>query len=111
VLFAIVLRVRYGSFIDGASWISMGKVVVASIIAAAVSFFALRPLSVWFDLDRFAGVFAQGAIAGVLGGAVYIMLAWIMNIKELKVYLSSVKRQFAPKTLPFTEDRYTSQSK
>ncbi len=111
VLFAIVLRVRYGSFIDGASWISMGKVVVASIIAAAVSFFALRPLSVWFGLERFAGVFAQGAIAGILGGVVYIMLAWIMNIKELKVYLSSVKRQFAPKTLPFTEDRYTSQSK
>ena len=110
ILLPLAFRIRYGSFFRGEDAAGILKIFLAALACGAVAFMALRPLAIILDLNHFYGIFAQGLIAGLSGGLTYILVSWLLKISELNVFVASFRKQFMPKTIPFSQENITTSS-
>jgi prolipoprotein diacylglyceryltransferase len=66
----------------------VGKVVFSSfsagVIGAFAAYLALNAVDTYFDLDTFGGIFSQGAIGGVAGVSVTILVFKLLGSVELQ---------------------------
>ncbi|MEK7627785.1 MAG: murein biosynthesis integral membrane protein MurJ [Patescibacteria group bacterium] len=84
-IFGIMLKIKLGNI--GGKSILRGAVsfASASICAAVVSYFSLRLVAIFIDTHTVAGIFTQGAAAGVAGLIVYAMFALLFKCEEMYV--------------------------
>lgn len=88
---------------------SFMQIFSASVIMGFVSYEVLVLLSSPLDLNTFIGIFAQGAVAGVVGIVAGIAVLWIMGnteIREVKRVLNRriKRRRGAPAIAPDQEE-------
>ena len=72
--------------------ISSVKISLASLVAGMAAYQTLYFTAPLVDMRTFVGVFVQCAAAGIIGILIYILLAWILESKEL-ILLKGVLRR------------------
>lgn len=68
--------------------------LLGSLFMGIVAYFFLDFLDDLFNLGTFLGVFLQGAIAGVFGIASGVVLLWVIDNKEIKIVMRTLKNKF-----------------
>lgn len=82
-----------GEFREQKLFVSLGEILVSSTLVGVVSYGALHVLARMFDLNTFAGIFLQGAIAGVAGiAAGAAVLAYRRNAEFVQVWQAFHRR-------------------
>ncbi len=73
---------------------SVNKISVAAIVMAIFIQLIKTPLSHVVDMTKFWGIFTQGAVAGLIGLAIYAVICKLLNVEEMNQFQSSLKRKF-----------------
>lgn len=100
VLLWTPLRKSLGSLDEmriGRSFLVLG---LAGVACGAVVQFMKQIVVKFISLDTFFGVFSQGAIAGLLGLAVYALVAYLLKSEEMNEFLRGMKRRLFKKVKP-----------
>jgi len=69
------------------------KASIAALAMAVVVQFIKTPLAQIFNQDYFWGIFGQGAVAGIVGIAVYGLLCYVLKIPEFMDLVGSLKKR------------------
>ncbi|MEX1112498.1 MAG: murein biosynthesis integral membrane protein MurJ [Candidatus Andersenbacteria bacterium] len=78
-----MLHWRLHGFDDGQIIRSLAKIVLATIVSAAILQLLKYPIAMVVDMQRFWGVFMQLVITLTGGGAMYVWLCWLMQCDEI----------------------------
>lgn len=99
VLLWFFLHSSLGDLDDLRIIVSVFKFSVAAIVAGYIV--QIMKLVTWLfvDMDRFWGVFVQGAVSGIVGLLGYFFICFLLNSEELANFWESVKRKL-PKVGP-----------
>jgi hypothetical protein len=62
---------------------SLGVSFAASVIGAAATYGALQAFGPLLPLTTFLGIFSQGALSGLLGVLIWILVLWLLRSREL----------------------------
>lgn len=93
-LLALALRNVYKTLDGERILASLFKIMIAAIPMAVVIQILKYPLAKIFDQTHFMGIFAQGAVAGLAGLAVYVIICYILKVPELIQLKDSLKRRW-----------------
>ncbi len=74
-------------------FISLVKISLASLVAGMAAYQTLYFIVPLVDMKTFIGVLVQGSAAGVIGILIYLLLAWILESKELILLKSTLRRR------------------
>lgn len=100
----IALRRKIGA-LDGRKIIdSTARIVFASLGGGLVAYFFLQYLDQFIPTEKFWGIFSQGAIAGLAGLIGYVVLGYVLNLEEMFVFISSIKRRLFKSVKVLAED-------
>ena len=89
-----VLRSKFDSLDDKNIVISVFKISLASFAAGIVAQL-FKYISVRFiPLDTFLGVFFQLALSGIIGIIIFILMSYLLKIKEFHYFKDSFRRKF-----------------
>jgi len=73
---------------------SLKKVLIGSALMILFTYFALRVVALFVNMQTFLGVFCQVALAGLFGIFVYILITYFLKSPELRDIKSSILEQF-----------------
>ncbi|MEK7131349.1 MAG: murein biosynthesis integral membrane protein MurJ [Patescibacteria group bacterium] len=83
---------------------SFFRIILAAIPMALVIQFSKYPLAKIFDQTRFFGILGQGAVASLLGLAIYLLICYLLKVPELMQLKESLARRWLQtKNLPIAE--------
>ncbi len=100
ILLWVPLRQRVGSLDEEKIVQSLMKLTVAGLACGLLAQ-AMKPLvSNVFSLDTFFGVLSQGLIAGLIGLAGYLAVAWLLKSSELHAFVEAMHRKVLRKIIP-----------
>ncbi|MFH1978883.1 MAG: lipid II flippase MurJ [Patescibacteria group bacterium] len=106
VLNFLLLYVYFGrEFSSISKYVKTGvfQMILTSIVAGLVAYFASMFLSCIFNLDTFLGIFGQGFLAGVLALVFGFYFLRFLKNKELEELVSSLTRKFSKSHVIKTE--------
>ena len=89
-LLFMALRKKLGVLDEVRIFVSGMKMLFASLGAGLAVYIALNLLAPLVNMNTGPGVFTQGLLAGIVGILIYFLLAWILRLKELNLFLSSL---------------------
>lgn len=91
--------------IDGEKILSsFFRIILASIPMALIIQFAKYPLAKIFDPTHFFGILGQGAVASLIGLAIYLLICYLLRVPELLQLKNSLARRWLQtKNLPTAE--------
>ncbi len=72
----------------------VGDLSLATSTAALTAYFVLRLADNWFDLERVAGVFGQGLVAGLFGLLVFVAVLRARGNEDLRSLGTALRRRF-----------------
>ena len=97
IIYMILLILMFGSFkkiinrdLLRATWQSLS----GSLVAFLMAFLSLNFLDRFFDLNTFWGIFLQGFLAGTFGLIVAFVFLVVIDNREVKVAIETVKHKF-----------------
>lgn len=93
LLLWVMLRIKIGSLMESKILVSIGKISLASVAMGVVVQFMKYGVEPYFGTETFVGVFLQGAISGLVGIAVFIVVGLFINMEELNTFITSIKRR------------------
>jgi len=99
-LLFMALRKKLGVLDEVRIFVSGIKMLFASLGASLVVYISLNLLAPLVNMNTGPGVFTQGLLAGLVGILIYFLLAWLLRLKELNLFLSSLSRRLSWKKLP-----------
>lgn len=103
VLF-IILRIKIGK-IDGIKIInSIFRIIFASLGAGLFAYATLQLFDLFVPTERVWGIFTQGVVAGIFGCLGYWLLGYLLNIEEMKIFISSMKQKMFKSAIVMAED-------
>ena len=104
IILTIALRVNLKS-IDGEKiFSSLIRIIIAAIPMALVIQLAKYPLAKIFDQSYFVGILGQGAVASLIGLAIYLLICYLLRVPELMQLKESLARRWLQtKNLPAVE--------
>ncbi len=103
VLFAI-LRLKVGK-INGTKIVdSMSRIIFASLGSGLFAYATLQFFDLLVPTEKVWGIFTQGAVAGVVGCLGYWLLGRLLNMEEMEVFVSSMKRKLFKSAVVMAED-------
>lgn len=73
---------------------SLKKILIGSALMIFFTYFALRVVALFVNMQTFLGVFFQTSLAGFFGIFVYILIAYFLKSSELREVKSSILKQF-----------------
>lgn len=76
--------------------ISFLRLLIASLVAGVVTWAALRPLAEGVAQETGIGILLQGAGAGLIGGFVYLLIAFSFSFPEAKRIVTFLRRSVPP---------------
>jgi len=94
VLLWVLLRFQLGTLNESVILKSLFKISLAAVAMSLTVQFLKYPLSLFVDMTKFWGIFAQGAIAGIIGLLVYWFICWLLRLEEMQDFLASAKRRW-----------------
>lgn len=99
VILWIVLRIELESMDEIKILYSVVKFSIAAL-ACGITVQAMK-LAIWpfIDMTKTLGVFTQGAVAGVSGLVIYLLVSWILRSEELFSFWNGFKRRFLYKKI------------
>lgn len=104
VLLWIALRIKTHSLDEKKiSW-SVLKIVVATLVMAAVTQFMKFGIEPYFGTRTFVGIFLQGLIAGLAGIAVFIVVGLALRSQEMNTFVNSVKRRLFKEKINYPKE-------
>lgn len=93
IILWIFLRISTGSLNElKISW-SVLKIIIATLAMVIVTQFMKYGIEPFFGTQTFVGVFLQGLIAGLVGIAVFIVVALALRSPEMHTFMNSMKRR------------------
>ncbi|KKR21871.1 MAG: putative peptidoglycan lipid II flippase MurJ [Parcubacteria group bacterium GW2011_GWE2_39_37] len=95
----IFLRKEVGSLDEFKIFISVTKFLAAAIFCGAISQQTKSIVWPFVDMTKLWGVFLQGAIAGVAGLFVYLLICALLKSEELNSFWNGFKRRLPWKTI------------
>jgi putative peptidoglycan lipid II flippase len=104
LLLWIWLQRAVGDLDLGRILISTAKFITAALAAGIAAQILKVPVASIVSMDRFSGVFAQLAVSGLAGLAVYLGFCYLLQSEELSSFLSSITRRWPFKKIR-TEDQ------
>jgi len=72
----------------------------AALIGGAFSYGVLSLSGSLFNINTTAGVFSQGALAGLAGGFITLVVLWLLRNRELSEVVAALMRRFRDTPLP-----------
>jgi len=99
-LLYVTLRVRLGALSDEHLIRSLMKIATAAVPMGLVIQLVKNFLGTRLDLQSFLGIFLQGAIAGLLGLAVYLAVALLLRSEEALSFAATMRRRVRVQQLP-----------
>ena len=104
IILTIALRNNLKS-IDGEKILSsFFRIILAAIPMALAIQFAKYPLAKIFDQSYFVGILGQGAVASIIGLAIYLLICYLLKVPELMQLKESLARRWLQtKNLPAVE--------
>ncbi len=87
------LRIMTGTLNEAKILWSVSKVLIASLVMAMVTQFMKYGIEPYFGTQTFIGVFLQGLISGLVGIAVFVVVALALRMHEMHTFLNSIKRR------------------
>jgi putative peptidoglycan lipid II flippase len=84
VILYVLLKIRLGSLGESAILPSLFKISAAAIFMALTVQFLKYPLAAILDMRTFWGIFLQGALAGLGGLAVYVLINFFLKTREFR---------------------------
>jgi putative peptidoglycan lipid II flippase len=96
----VTLRMKVGTLNESLLIKSLAKITVAAVPMALVIQLVKNFLGVRVNMDTFLGVFTQGAVAGIVGLALYFGVAYLLKSDEAKSFVEAVKRRAHARELP-----------
>ncbi len=97
ILLIVILRFKVKSISFAGLVDSLLRVSLASLAMAVVAQNVKTILGLVVDMNRFWGVFTQGAIAGILGLVTFAVAAYLLKIEEFDYFANGLKRRFLKK--------------
>jgi putative peptidoglycan lipid II flippase len=95
VFLLIILLRRKIKRIDGEKIMnSLIKISFASLVMAVIVQLLKYPLADIFNLNYFWGIFGQGAVAGIVGLAVYLSICWLLKTPEIIHLKAALTKRF-----------------
>lgn len=89
LLFGVIFAVRFG--FDWSFLPSVGASFTASVLGAGVTYGALQFFEPVLLTRTFLGIFAQGALSGILGLLVWVLVLYLMRSDELRDVVGLVR--------------------
>jgi putative peptidoglycan lipid II flippase len=96
----VPLRLKVGGLDESKIAKSMLTLSLSGLACALITQAAKTVVVRWIPLETFWAVLLQGLFAGLLGLAVYCLVAWFLKSEELHDFLSGLKRKLLTKTKP-----------
>jgi putative peptidoglycan lipid II flippase len=93
ILLWIFLRILTGSLNESKIIWSVLKIALATLAMAVVTQFMKYGIEPYFGTETFVGVFLQGFIAGMVGIAVFVVVALTLKSPEMHTFVNSLKRR------------------
>jgi len=75
-------------------FLSLVKIIFATILSGIFTYFALRLGAVLFDTYTVLGIFSQTTLAGGVGIGIYLLVAFLLKSPELKILKSAILKEF-----------------
>ncbi|OGH71956.1 MAG: murein biosynthesis integral membrane protein MurJ [Candidatus Magasanikbacteria bacterium RIFCSPLOWO2_01_FULL_43_20b] len=94
VLIWLFLRKKLGTLKENEIITSLYKISVAALIMAIVVQLFKAPLSGIVNMEKFWGIFTQGAIAGTVGLLVYCGILFLLKSQEILQFNASLKKRW-----------------
>lgn len=83
---------------------SVLRIVFASLGGGLIAYFFLQYIDRFVPTEKFWGIFSQGLIAGLLGLGGYVALGYVLNLEEMFIFISSLKRRLFKSVQVIAED-------
>jgi putative peptidoglycan lipid II flippase len=93
----IVLRWHIGNWGEARIVLAFLKVTGASIVLAAVAQSLKDPIASVVDMNKFWGIFTQGAVCGLAGLLAFCVMCKLLKCQEFDIIIASVKRRLFKK--------------
>ncbi len=99
------LNKKVGGFSKRALFSPLIKVLLASLVAAIALYIPIKALDqLVFDTTRTINLLALTGIASIFGLGIYLVLVWLMNVKELYTFVELFRRVLHAKVLVKSEE-------
>jgi len=92
----MVLRLRLGNLDDKKIIWSIFKISFNSIVAGGAVYFMLQAMSDFVNMRTFRGIFLQGAVAGLAGVIIYLIISLFTNCEEIVIVKKFLQRYLKP---------------
>ncbi len=99
-LLFIALRKKIGALDEYRIFVSGIKMLFASLGAGIAAYITLNILAPLVNMNTGLGIFTQGFLAGLVGILIYFFLSWLLRLKELNLFLSSLFSRLPWKKFP-----------
>ena len=90
----ITLRAKIGSLGEYDILMTLYKMMVAAITMGLVVQGLKKPVEMLVDMDRFWGIFTQGAVAGTVGLLVYAGITHVLRVDEMAELRVSLQKRW-----------------
>ena len=71
----------------------MLKIVIATLVMAAVVQFMKFGIEPYFGTQTFIGIFLQGLISGLVGSGIFIVVSLALKSQEMITFANALKRR------------------
>jgi len=100
ILLLIWLRFKIGR-LDGHKIINSSlRILFSALGAGLITYSLLQLINLIVPTEKFLGIFAQGLVAGLGGLAGYWLLGWLLNMEEMAIFVSAMKKKLLKKVSP-----------
>lgn len=96
------LHVKLGSIHDEYVIVSSLKIVISSLIGGVAAYVTLYIAAAFVHTNKYFGLFAQAAMAGIMGTIVFLMFSWAMGLSETHNIVKVSKNAIAKVGKPFS---------
>ncbi len=99
------LNKKVGGFSKKALFSPLLKMLLASLVSAVALYIPIKALDrLVFDTTRTINLLALTGVASLFGLSIYLILVWLMNVKELYTFVELFKKAFHAKLLVKSEE-------
>ena len=92
-LLVVFMKMKIKNIWHNGLLMSAFKITFAALVMGFVTQFVKTWMGLMVDMNKFWGVFLQGLVAGIVGLAVFTLIAYLLRSEELLVFLGSLKRK------------------
>jgi putative peptidoglycan lipid II flippase len=104
ILLLVFLRKQIGRLDGRKIFDSVSRIIFAALGGGLMSYFSLYFLDQYIPTEKVWGIMIQGGVAGLIGLAGYGLLGLILNMEEMAVFASSLRKKLFHSAIVMAED-------